>query len=270
VAAENSQMMANLIMRFAGIAVLTLLPALNSFVIAQDTLLMMHRQWSGDVVWVYTNSDTSLVGFYTSGHRESVRKYSKYGINGPYERYYENGKLMWLKHLTGDREDGICTFYNDNGVKVAELRYNKGIVTDTIFLAADEAVLIGKATYFSHVVGGVVRQEQLTPEPVRQDYPYMNFPMLLVKIKDARSIPVLAEKFETDHNGDFLLCLKNGTYGFFPAGYDMKKLQPGAFCPPPEASGSTESSWNMTAPLMVEAPALIFFNLHFTSIGYAP
>jgi hypothetical protein len=236
---------------------------------AQDTTFIEQRIYSGKVVKVINGADTTRVGYYKSGALESKRAFITNRAPYIYTRWYETGQLMWEKNMKNSVENGSCTYYNEKGKKVAEFIYEKGSISDTIFLDATTNLVLGNATYYSVVVGGAV-YEGMPSTPVEQDIPYTNYPFYLVKIKDEKAIPQVIEKFETDENGRFILCLKNGAYGFFPQYYDIKSLSPGEYCPAPAMSGSTQSNWNMQAPLKIEKPGLIFFRLHFSSIGYAP
>lgn len=251
------------------IPIVLFLVCVSHFLFGQDTILWQQRQYSGKEVRVINGADTSIVGYYKNGKLESVRSFKKNRYTGTYDRYYPNGKKMWTKELINDVENGTSVFYNKSGEKVAELVYKNGILTDTVFLSSKETVLLGKATWFSVVHGGMYREDNI-PVEMPSNNPYSNYPFTLVKIMDSKSIPKAYQKFETDSYGNFLLCLPKGEYGFFPMHNPLKNLSPGQYCPLPQRGNSSESNWNMTAPLKIENPSLLYFHLHFNSEAWAP
>lgn len=241
-----------------------------SLLMAQDTIWKSPRQYSGFECMLAQNGDTVVAGFYEGGKTESLRQYSKYRIEGNYERYYENGKLMWRKNIKNNREEGICAYYDQQGEKVAEFFYHGGVVADTLFLSGKTTVVLGRMTYFSHVYGGMQREFEFEEPELQREIAYINYPVILVQIKDTASKPEIVQRFQTDTFGNFLLCLNEGEYGFFPADYDMKQITTGLFCPPHQIGSSFQSGWNMEAPLKITSPSLKHFHLHFHSVGYAP
>lgn len=243
---------------------------LNIELNGQDTTFLQQREFSGKVVRVVKGLDTSVVGFYKNGKIESVRCFKNNRITGCYDRYYPNGNKMWTKNMKNDKENGKCLYYNKLGEKVAELNYENGIIRDTIFISSKETVLLGKATWYQVVHGGVDYGDNIPIQQAEEDWPYQNYPFTLVKITDSKTIPKVNQKFETDCYGAFFLCLQKGEYGIFPGAYSLKNLQPGQYCPLPEVSDSGQSGWNMLAPLKIGNASLQYFHLHFLSEGWAP
>jgi hypothetical protein len=241
---------------------------LNTLLFAQDTTFIEQRSYSGKLVSVISGADTTYVGYYKNGKIESVRQLTHNRIDGYYKRWYPNGQLMWQKNVLNSLENGKCTYYNKKGKKVAEFIYEKGVITDTLFLKSCGTLLFGKATWYSVVHGGAYKGKDYVA-PVNQIYPFMNYPLRLVSIKDTASIPTLADTIETDAYGSFFVCLTKGKYGFFPPESDLKKLLPGQYCPLPQKR-SGYAFWNMKAPLKIEKQKAVFFNLHYSSVVNAP
>lgn len=249
------------------ISLLLLLSFTSSF--SQDTTVMAQYLDGRKMLMIYEGSDTVISSFYPDGTKEYERALKNKKFNGKYTRWYQNGRLMWEQSITNNQREGKSIFWHDNGEKIAELRYENDTLTDTLFFSRIYTLVLGHGSTSSIVYGGMERvNDTISQQPSKG--PMINKEMYVVKIKDKKTVPKIYRSFYTDQNGDFILCLPKGTYGFFPASYSPEKLQPGQASPQRIAGQGWNSSWSPTEPLVVDGPQIIALYLMSTFVGYAP
>lgn len=248
---------------------LSLLLILNYMGYSQDTTDIVDYYDGSKSFSLITVKDTSLVWLYPGGKKESLCKLSAYETNGTYKRWYKNGKLMWRKDMKNGKENGKAEFYDDKGVKVAELIYNSGQISDTVFIKENTHLVLGTITFESTVSGGAVREDG-SSNVSRLSGAYINCPMYAALV-DSIKKPEMITKFKSDFNGDFFILVPAGKISFFTQDIDIKTLAPGQYYIPGSMSGSTRSHWSETDPLVVtKDDMLMYVKLHHTSEGYAP
>lgn len=238
-------------------------------VFAQDTTELIRFQDGTKSFRLTTKKDTSYVYSYPNGKKESIRPIRNNQLTGKYTRWYENGKLMWEKELVNGTQEGNAVFYDEKGIKIAELSYEKGILTDTVFVKENAHLIFGKVTFSSKVYGGMVNADG-TSNISEYSGPYMNYPMYAAKI-DSLKKTELIQYFKSDYNGDFFVIVPEGKIGFFPKTTDIKTLVPGQCEIPIKAWSSGHDGWSMTGPTLVrKEDSVLFVTLHHSSVGYAP
>jgi len=216
-----------------------------------------------------TKKDTSLVCKYPNGKKESVRQIKENKITGTYSRWYENGNLMWEKELKNSIMNGKSVYYNEKGNKVAELIYDNGKISDTIYIQENVHLVFGKITYTSRIYGGM-QNEDGSSNVSEHSGPYFNYYMYAAKVNSVKK-PELISQYKSDVNGDFFITVPIGKISFFPATLKIDSLKPGQFTIPATSWDSGEDTWDKQGPLEVKKENLILFiELHHTSNGYAP
>lgn len=241
----------------------------TTIVFAQDTTELIKFNDGTKSFKLATKKDTNYIYLYPNGKKESVRPVKNYQLTGKYTRWYENGKLMWEKQLVNGIQDGNAVFYDQKGVKIAELLYEKGILIDTVYTKENTHIIFGKITSSSKVYGGMVREDG-SSNISEYSGPYMNFSMYAAKI-DSLKKTELIQYFKSDCNGDFIVIVPEGKIGFFPKTTDIKTLVPGESSIPISAWSSGIDGWNMKAPTIVKKEdKILFVTLHHFSVGYAP
>ena len=236
---------------------------------AQDTTELVVSYDGSRSFMLLTARDTSLVNIYPGGRKEGVCKMSEGLANGIYTRWYENGKLMWKKEMKNGLPHGKSLYFNNKGIKVAELIYQQGQITDTVFLMANTHLVFGKITLSSKVYGGAIREDG-SSNVSEFSGPYAHCRMYAALV-DSIKKPEMITKFKSDFNGDFFILVPAGKISFFTQDIDIKTLAPGQYYIPGSMSGSTRSHWSEADPLVVtKEDLLLFVNLHHASEGYAP
>jgi hypothetical protein len=235
---------------------------------AQDTTNLVKSYDGSKSYWLFTKTDSVIKTFYPGGKKESIRPLKKYQVTGTYTRWYENGKLMWEKEMVNGKQEGKTVFYNEKGIKIAELNYAKGEIADTVFIKEGIHLLLGKITSTSRVYGGMELADG-TSNISESSGPYMNLSMYAAKI-DSLKKPELIQNFRTDYNGDFIITLPQGKIGFFLKTTDINTLLPDEYAPPMKAWSSGHDGWNMNKPLQITDEKIISFFMHHYSEGYAP
>jgi len=239
----------------------------NTF--AQDTIELVTYNDGAKSFKRITSKDTSQVYLYPGGKRESVCQLVNWEPSGTYTRWYENGKMMWQKELSNAVSNGKSVFYDKNGVKIAELIFTNGKITDTIFIRENTHFILGKVTYTSTVYGGAVRKDGSSNVSERSGA-FANFSMYAASV-DSIKKPVLVSKFKSDFNGDFCIVVPTGKIGFFPQSINIASLEAGQFTIPEFMQRSGSSSWTKQGPFEVtKTDRILLIELHNTSVGYAP
>ena len=249
--------------------ILLLLLLLNLFsLFSQDTINRVKNFDGSQSFWLVTKNDTLMVHLYPNGKKESQRPLVGGSVTGIYQRWYENGQLMWSKELVKNSANGRSVYYNRLGKKVAELSYTNGLVTDTIFIKKDVHVVFGKITYSSVIYGGMVREDG-TSNISESTGKYAYFKMSAVLVDNLKK-PLLIEHFTSDFDGDFFFVSPKGKVGFFPAAIPLNSIKKGQFCEENMDFSSGHTSWNIFSPLEVNHHPLLYIQLQQSSVGYAP
>lgn len=236
---------------------------------SQDTTVMAHYPDGRKMLMIYEGNDTVITSFYPNGTKEYEREFKNKMFNGKYTRWYQNGQLMWEQSITNNQREGKSIFWHDSGEKVAELRYENDTLTDTLFFSQTYTLVLGHGTTSSIVYGGMKRVGDTIPQQPSKG-PMINQKMYVVKIRDKNTVPEVYQTFYTDQNGDFILCLPKGMYGFFPASYSPEKLQPGQASPQIRVGKGRSRSWSPTKPLIVDDSQVVSLYLMSSFVGYAP
>jgi len=236
---------------------------------SQDTTELIKYYNGAKSYKLITKKDTLLVCTYPTGKKESVRELKGNKITGTYTRWYENGNLMWQKELKHAIPNGKSVYYNEKGIKVAELMYENGKISDTIYIKANTHLLFGKITYTSRVHGGV-ENEDGTSNISESSGPYSNCYMYAAKV-DSFKKPELICNYKSDVNGDFFITVPIGTISFFTVSLKIDSLKPGQFTIPSTSGESDESAWDKQGPIVVKKEnSILFIELHHSSNAYAP
>lgn len=238
-------------------------------VFSQDTTIMAQQPDGRKMLMIYEGNDTVITSFYPGGAKEYERDLKNKRFNGKYTRWYQNGELMWEQSIKNNRRDGKSVFWHDNGEKVAELHYVNDTITDTAFYSRKYTLILGHGATSSIVYGGMERVYDTIPQQPSKG-PMISQELYVVKIKDKKTVPEVYRTFYTDQNGDFILCLPKGTYGFFPASSPPEKLQPGQASPQRKKGQGWNSSWYPTEPLVVDDSQIVSLYIMSTFVGYAP
>jgi hypothetical protein len=249
------------------VLILFLIPAATQ---AQDTVNFV-RYYDGTKTFeLRTKKDTVLISTYPNGKKESGRTVKKFQISGTYKRWYNNGKIMWEREIVKNQAHGITKYYSDKGVKVAELKFENGVITDTVFMMKNIRLVLGKITSSSTVYGGAVNEDG-TSNVSSYSGPYMYCAMYAAKV-DSLKKPVLVQHFRSDHNGEFFIIAPVGKISFFPKSIPIEKLNVGEFYPPTIMNRSGHDGWTVTpCPLHIKTNSILSVVLiQFVSVGYAP
>jgi hypothetical protein len=237
---------------------------------SQDSTLI-HQSAQGNFAYsIRTKTDTVEIGFYAKNKKEYVISRDKSSKKMLYTRYYRNGKKMWIKEWDRNTENGNCTYFNANGVKVAEFIYSEGTIRDTLFLDQNTHLIIGNLSYTNTVYGGMQREDG-SSNVSSYSGPYQFYYMKLIRIDSPKGKVPDEFYFTSDFQGDFIVVLKPGKYGLFPKDFPLKDINENMFSPAIKPSGSTLENWNINSPIIIQKENRIYhFNFHHTSVGYAP
>lgn len=235
---------------------------------SQDTLRHANNPDGSRTFVLVQGSDTLLKGVYANGVTESVVKQIGGVPSGLYTRYYENGKKMWERQLVKSLPEGRSVFYNSKGKRIAELMYERGVITDTTYVKPGIHLIIGRLTFTSKVYGGVEREDGGS-NITENSGPYRHQKMFTIRV-DSTGAPKKLCTFTSDRNGDFITLVPDASIGFFTEETDIANIPPGAFCPPSAMRMSGNDGWSMTGPLHVNGRSIVVFDINYFSIGYAP
>lgn len=236
---------------------------------AQDTTQLVKYFDKTKTFWLVSKKDTMIYSYYPNGKKESERKYNYNGKTIVYKRWYENGKLMWERETVNEIAHGKSVFYDAKGIKVAELNFEKGIVSDTVFIKEGIHLVLGKITTRSVVYGGMQREDGSSNV---SDYtgPWMYCSMYAAKV-DSIKKPELIQYFRSDHKGEFFILAPEGTVGYFPKSVPIEKLVPGEFYPVGKVHSSGQEGWSIRGPQIIrKEDVLLLVEIHHESVGYAP
>ena len=239
------------------------------FVKAHDTAQLVKQYDKSKTFWLISKTDTVMYSCYPNGKKESERKYNYNGKSILYKRWYENGKLMWERETVNDIANGKTIFYDSKGIKIAELNFKNGIVSDTVFIKDGIHLVLGKITSRSVVYGGMQREDGSSNV---SDYtaPWMYCSMYAAKV-DSIKKPELIQYFRSDHKGEFFIIAPEGTIGYFPKATAIEQLNPGEFYPVGKVNYSGHEGWSVRGQQIIKKEdLLIFVELYHESVGYAP
>jgi hypothetical protein len=236
---------------------------------AQDTTQLVKYFDKTKTFWLVSEKDTMMYSYYPNGKKESERKYNFNGKTIVYKRWYENGKLMWERETVNDIAHGKTVFYDAKGIRMAELNFENGMVSDTVFIKKGTHLVLGKITSRSVVYGGMQREDGSSNV---SDYtaPWMYNSMYAAKV-DSLKKPELIQYFRSDHKGEFFILAPEGTVGYFPKATPIEKLNPGEFYPVGREHSSVHEGWSIRgAQLIRKEDLLLIVEIHHESVGYAP
>jgi len=240
-----------------------------SILSAQDTTELVNYPENVKTFKLIIKKDTTLIWTYPNGKKDSECPVKKHELTGINTRWYENGKLMWEKELVKGIQHGKSIFYDQKGIRVAELIYENGIVVDTLFVKDKLHLVVGKITFKSIVYGGMQR-EDVSSNVSEHSGPFINYSMYAAKIDSIKKTELI-QNFKSDFRGEFFIIVPEGSIAFFPKSMDMNSLLPGEFNFPQKVNYSGNESWSMNGPTIVSKDDLILFiTLHHSSVGYAP
>lgn len=244
--------------------------SITTSVFGQDTTLIHQSPYGNYAIKIITSTDTVETGFYSKGKTEYTIKRDKATKKILYTRYYRNGKKMWIKEWRNDTENGKCSFFNTGGTKIAEFDYSQGVIRDTVFIAPNMYLLLGKMSYTSTVYGGMQREDG-SSNVSSSSGPYSYHHMKLIRIDSPKGKVPDEFYFTSDFQGEFIVVLKPGKYGLFPKDFSSKDVTPDMFSPQVKPSGSTFENWNINSPIIIERSKQVnYFDFHHTTVGYAP
>lgn len=249
------------------IAILLLSAASQCF--AQDTISRSQYINGTKSFIIIDNGDTVLHSYYSNGQLEGIRHFSVINERNKYERYYQNGKKMWEMKLVKNQPEGIATYYNEKGKKIAQFDWENGEIKDTLFRDPKTKFMLGRSTYYSVVYGGMVREDGSSNVSGGEGI-HMFQDFYTVKLDTTIDEQSVYKEFTTDFNGYFMVCVEKGQYGLFPKHFDIKQVKSTMTTPSGLHNGGINSSWNISSTLNFNQKNYQFVKLHFHSVGYAP
>lgn len=248
--------------------ILLLILSLN-YSFGQDTL-NSYKLFTGNTQsFIRNGSDSAFHIHYESGAIESIRSFSIKDSIQTYTRYYENGTIMLSSKLLRNKLHDTCSYYKENGDLVAQFKYDRGNITDTLFMDQISNFIIGRATYYSVVYGGMVREDGRSN--VRGgDGTYM-FTKFYTVLHQENVQPVKFKSFVTDFDGNYFVILTKGNFGIYPETFNIEKVLPNSGSPGQSGGPSSFSSWNIDGAITINDQFnFVIQNIHFESVGYAP
>lgn len=249
---------------------LLILVLISKVSFGQDTTLIHQSPYGNFSYKITTKTDTVEIGYYSQNKIEYTIQRDKNSKKVLYTRYYRNGKKMWEKEWMRENENGNCTYYNVQGVKVAEFKYSEGVIRDTLFLSPNAQLLFGKLSYSSTVYGGMEREDGSSNVSTHSG-PYCNHHMKFIRIDAPKGKAPDEFYFTSDFQGEFIVIIKPGKYGLFPKDFSSKNVSENMFSPQIKPTGSTLEHWNINSPIVIQKKKSInYFDFHHTSVGYAP
>ena len=213
--------------------------------------------------------DTFTVFNYANGEREEKISYSLTKSKGIHERFYPNGKTMWVKEMQGAYANGKAAYFDEKGKRVAEFNYKNDTIIDTLFLSNKKTLLLGKMTYSSVIHGGMMREDG-TSNISQSSGNRAHVDMYTVKMDKSAAQQKIYKEFRTANNGEFFLCLEEGDFGFFNKSFPISDVQTNMGTPITTAGMSMHANWNIKSPIKIKKNCYNFINLHYSSVGYAP
>lgn len=235
---------------------------------AQDTLNKI-VQFDNRIAYLLVNKRDTIQAFtYPTGRIESKIRMKKGEMTGLYQRFYENGNIMWEKQLVKGKAEGLCIFYDGSGNKTAEIEMKEDTLYKTQFIQPGKIIYSGHIHSTSVVHGGMQREDG-SSNISRHEGPYRNVKMVLAKVFKNQA-PMKVEVFETDQFGNFMVVLNPGEYGFFQHHISLDKVPPGMYIQEGGTWMSGHSSAGISPSPGESLGPVHSFKIHFSSVGYAP
>lgn len=237
---------------------------------SQDTLLIEENYYYGNkIIQVNGNKDTVQYEYAKNGKLLSILPVSGPTIPVHYIRFYSNGKKMWDKTLVNNIEHGNSIFYSESGKPIAELKFEKGKISDTLFIHPKVNVFIGNITYSSVVYGGVELENGQSN--ISESTGAMTFyPFKLVEVTSKSKTE---HHYTSDRFGNYFIGTprKEIIYGFFPDNYPTKLIKANMLFPESDMNMSGSSTWSLTSTFKVSLKStLTVIHIQSSSVGYAP
>ena len=243
---------------------------INVFGYSQDTLIVEENYYYGNkIIQVNGSKDTIQYEYAKNGKLLSILPITRSSVPVHYIRFYSNGKKMWDKTLINLVEQGVSVFYSENGKKIAELSYENGRISDTLFIHPKVHVFIGKMTYSSIVYGGM-ELENGQSNVSESTGPLSFYPFKLVEINSEAKTE---HHYTSDRFGNYFIGTPRITivYGFFPENYPKKQIRKNLLFPETEMHMSGSSSWSLTSTFNVSQTSMLTeIQIQSASVGYAP
>lgn len=209
-----------------------------------------------------------MVTTYPNRKQESRQQLKKGQANGKYFRWYSNGKLMCEMQKTFGLAEGPALFYDPRGNKVAELIFEGDSIKTTKYINPKVHLIFGKATYHSKVYGGMERADG-SSNINESSGPIQQLKIGVYRVDSIKN-PELITWVYSDLNGNFFVSVPGGKIAFFPENTDLKKIEPGQYCPTDAPHPSGHSAWSMPCPLIIKEEKIVQVKIHHSSVGYAP
>lgn len=239
-------------------------------VTGQDTTFLYNYGDGGFKMEIRNGKDTLIKSFYSRDKVESTIKRNLTTNKLDYKRYYWSGKIMWDKEMSGNEEDGICTYYSSKGSKVAKFTYSKGKIVDTLFLAKNTYLILGNALFSSTIYGGM-ENEDGTSNVSHIEGPSQHLTMKFVTIKKKETDKLQQYMFTSDHLGDFFVVIQPGSFGLFNQNRKLNTISIDQFIEIDETYMSASSSWSLTGPIVIKKEEHITpLTIKNSFVGYAP
>lgn len=251
--------------RFATLLGITLI---SSFSFAQenqgtmDTLSFIRLGYGYTQLTAVHNGDTTIHSFYPNGQLESRKPMS----TGIYQRYYDDGNLMWEQEMELGRANGEMKFYLE-GSHLGTLEFKNDTIIDTIALSNKHTFVFGQFTYSSRIHGGMRRPDG-SSNISNSKGNKMFAPVFAVKHQ--KDVPTAKyREFWTDMNGYFFFVAEEGSFGIFPDYQNIELIISDMGAPIGRQGSGSTITWNVTSPIKISGN-FCYLPLHVNSIGYAP
>ena len=249
---------------------LFLIMLISFYSLSQDTLFIDENYYYGNkIIQVNGTKDTIQYEYAKNGKLLSILPISGPTIPIHYIRFYSNGKKMWDKTLLNNIEHGNSIFYSESGKAIAELKFENGKISDTLFVHPKVHIFIGDITYSSIVYGGVELENGQSN--ISESTGAMSFyPFKLVEVTDKSKTE---HHYTSDRFGKYFIGTPREEiiYGFFPDNYPTKLIKANTLFPESDMNMSGSSTWSLTSTFKVSLKStLTEIHIQSSSVGYAP
>lgn len=218
---------------------------------------------NGRVLLVLESPQDTLYRTYLNQRLES----SKSASTGIYQRFFENGQLMWEQSLKDGKAHGEMIFYDSAGKHMGTLLFHNDTLADTLYLNRKKQFVFGRFTYNSTVHGGMRRPDG-SSNISKSEGAKSWFSMYAVKHEKEKQPEKYCE-FSTDDNGYFYFTAEKGSFGIFPEYHKLEDVQSNMGAPLGRRGSGVHSTWNVTEPIKI-TNNFCYLSLHVHSVGYAP
>ncbi|MDB2657059.1 hypothetical protein N9Y60_03270 [Crocinitomicaceae bacterium] len=207
--------------------------------------------------------DTTSNIYYFNGQLESIRPVT----SGTYNRYYQDGTLMWSQEIDNGKVNGEMKLFDPKGKHVGTFGFKNDTLVDTLFLHRSKSFVFGRFTYSSVMHGGMMRPDG-TSNISRSNGGKMLTSMYAVKHSKSEAATKYSE-FTTDANGYFFFMAEQGSFGIFPNYQNIENVTSDMGAPLGRRGSSVDINWNVTGPIKISRN-FCYLSLHVNSTGYAP